>query len=224
MDTNKRPERSIFRRTAKKPVIGPWTAMGLCIAAVMLLLPFTQWITDRGPGSAELRTVDITIPPPPPPPPDPPPPEEPDTEPPTPEMQTPPPNLSLSQMDMALNPGIGDAAAGAFSFEGFGVTPDAASDLNIFEVSDLDRPPRRTRTVAPVYPQHLRAARVQGYVTLLIVIDQTGRVAVEEVVEASHRDFVASAIEAAERCQFEPPTVRGETVRARYRFTIRFNL
>lgn len=224
METTKRPERPIYRSTAKRPVIGPWTAMGACVAAVMLLLPFTQWITDRGPGNVQLRTVDITLPPPPPPPPEPPPPEDTQDEPPTPEMQTPPPNLSLSQMDMALNPGIGDAAAGAFSLEGFGVTPDAASDMNIFEVIDLDRPPRRTQTVAPTYPQHLRVARVQGYVTLMVLIDQTGRVTVQEVVESSHRDFVPAAIDAAERCQFEPPTVRGETVRARYRFTIRFNL
>jgi len=215
---------SIYGSGKRKPVIAPWGAMAACTAAVLLLLPFTQWITDRGPRDNTIRTIDITLPPPPPPPPEPPPPEEPPDEPPPIDMQPPPPNLSISQMELALNPGIGDAGSGAFSIDGFGVTPDAASEMDIFEISDLDQPPRRIRTVAPVHPPHLRAARVQGHVTLLVVIERTGSVKVEEVIEASVRDFIPAAITSAEQCLFEPPTKNGEPVRARYRFTIRFSL
>lgn len=222
--TPKKEKPLVYASRDGRPKIAPWAAMGACTAAVLLLLPFTQWITDRGPRTDNLRTVEVTLPPPPPPPPEPPPPDEPPEEPPMPDMQPPPPNLSISQMELALNPGIGDAGSGAFSFEGFGVTPDAASDMDIFEIRDLDRPPRRIRTMAPVHPPHLRAARVQGHVTLLVVIERNGTVKVDEVVEAPVRDFVPAAVEAAQQCLFEPPTKNGEPVRARYRFTIRFSL
>jgi protein TonB len=198
--------------------------MLICSVAVFLLLPFTQYISGSGEPTIEIRSVDITLPPPPPPPPEPPPPEEQEQEEPPPELQRTPPQLSLSQMELALNPGIGDAMAGAFEFSGFGVQPDAVGDLDIFDVADLDRPPRRTRTVPPVYPADLRRAHVQGEVTLILVIDQTGRAKVERVAESTNREFVQAAVTAAEQCQWEPPTKDGEAVRARYSMRVPFRL
>ncbi len=199
-------------------------AMILVSFAVFLLLPFTQFISaDRG-DKMEIRTVDVALPPPPPPPPEPPPPEEQKSEEPPPQLQRTPPRLSLSQMELALNPGIGDAVAGAFSFDGFGVQPDAVGDLDIFDVADLDRAPRRVRTVPPVYPSELRKARVQGEVVLILVIDQTGRARVERVEQSSNREFIQPAVAAAEQCQWEPPTKDGAAVRARYSMRVPFRL
>ncbi|MBE2216287.1 MAG: TonB family protein, partial [Opitutaceae bacterium] len=122
----------------------------------------------------------------------------------------------------AINPGVGDAVAGAFGFDGFGVQPDAAGDLQIFDVADLDRPPRRTRTIPPVYPVDLKRARIAGEVRLMLIIDQAGRPRVEKVVQSSHREFEQAAITAAEQCLFEPPTVGGQVVSARYTMRVPF--
>jgi protein TonB len=199
-------------------------AMILCSIAIFLLLPFTQLISGGGKSTIEIRSVDVALPPPPPPPPEPPPPEEQQEEEPPPDLQRTPPQLSLSQMELAMNPGIGDAMAGAFAFDGFGVQPDAVGDLDIFDIADLDRPPRRTRTVPPVYPIDLRRARIQGEVTLILVIDQSGRAKVERIAESTNREFNQAAITAAEQCQWEPPMKNGQAVRARYSMRVPFRL
>ncbi len=197
----------------------------LATAGIFCLLPFTQMIAALGKERTELLTVEVAIPPPPPPPLDLEPPEPPPDEPPPPDMAPPPQQLSLSQMDVALNLGVGDAMAGAFSFDGFGVNADdTASDLQIFDIRDLDSVPRRTRTPPLIHPTDLRRARIAGNVTLLIIISETGSVQVDRVLESSHREFEANAIRFAEGCLFEPPMKGGRAVRARYTWPIRFDL
>jgi protein TonB len=213
-----------YLRNRKVPVAPLWIGAVLCTAGVFLLLPFTQMIASLGKKPNELFTVEVAAPPPPPPmdlePPEPPPPE-----PPPPEVAPPPQQLSLSQMDVALSLGVGDAMAGAFSFEGFGVSADdTAGDLQIFDIKDLDSAPRRTRTPMLVHPPELRRARIAGHVTLMLIISETGAVQVERVVNSSHREFEANAVSFAEGCQFEPPKKGGRAVRARYTWPIRFDL
>lgn len=127
-------------------------------------------------------------------------------------------------MELALNPGIGDAMAGAFGFDGFNVNPDTVGDLTIFDIADLDRPPGRIRSVPPVYPIELRRARVEGEVKLILIIDQTGRPTVESVAEFTARAFVQPAVEAVQQCLFEPPTKDGQPVRARYSMRVPFRM
>lgn len=199
-------------------------AMALCAAGVFLILPFTQYISGGGNDKSEIVTVDVALPPPPPPPPEPPPPENEEVEEPPPEMQRQVQQLSLSQMDLALNPGIGDAMAGAFAFDGFGVEPDTVGDLQIFDVSDLDQPPRRLKTVLPIYPAELRRMRINGMVTLILIIDTNGNATVEKVVNSTAREFTQPAITAVEQCLFETPTKNGEPVMARYQIDIPFRI
>jgi len=206
----------------KRSPLGPLAgSLGITLA-LFALLPFTQLIANIGKNKTELTTVDVSLPPPPPPPPEPPPPENEQEEEPPPDMQKQQQPLSLSQMDLALNLGVGDAMQGAFSFEGFGVQPDAVSDLEIFDVKDLDRPPKRIKTVPPVYPPALKRARVTGEVKLLIIIDQSGRVKVERTLNSTAREFEQAAIRAAQECLFEPPTKGGKKVRARYSMDVPF--
>ncbi|MDQ8204694.1 energy transducer TonB [Pelagicoccus sp. SDUM812003] len=205
---------------------GPKTviAMVICAAGVFLILPFTQYISGGGDDKSDVVTVDVALPPPPPPPPEPPPPENEKVEEPPPEMQRNVQQLSLSQMDLALNPGFGDAMAGAFAFEGFGVEPDTVGDLQIFDVSDLDQPPRRVKTVLPVYPAELRRMRINGMVSLILIIDTNGTATVEKVVSSTAREFTQPAIDAIEQCLFETPTKNGEPVRARYKIDVPFRI
>jgi periplasmic protein TonB len=210
------------RKSSRLPL---WTGTLLCTAGIFLLLPFSQMIAALGKKPNDLFTVEVAVQPPPPPPPDLEPPEPPPPEPPPPDMQPPPQQLSLSQMDVALNLGVGDAMAGAFSFDGFGVSAeDTAGDLQIFDVKDLDSVPRRTRTATLIHPPPLRTARIAGAVTLMIIISENGGVQVEKVVNSTHREFEANAIRFAEGCQFEPPMKGGQAVKARYTWPIRFDL
>src|SRR5690606_10149160 len=113
--------------------------------------------------------------------------------------------------------------AGAFSFDGFGVSAnDTARDLAIFDIKDLDSAPRRTRTPPLPFPPELKKARLRGFVTVMIIINERGEVKVERVVESSHREFESSAIRFAESCLYEPPMKSGRAVRARYNWNIRF--
>lgn len=207
------------RRVPRAPL---WLGTLACTAGIFLLLPFTQMIASLGKKPNELFTVEVAAPPPPPPmemePPEPPPPE-----PPPPDVAPPPQQLSLSQLDVALNLGVGDAMAGAFSFDGFGVNADdTADDLAIFDIKDLDSVPRRTRTPVLPFPPELKRAHIRGFVTVMIIISENGEVKVEKVVESSHREFEASAVRFAEGCLYESPKKGGRTVRARYSWNIRF--
>lgn len=199
--------------------------MVACTAGVFLLLPFTQMIAAFGKEKQDYLSVEVALQPPPPPPPDldlPPPPEE---EPPPPEMQEQMQQLSLSQLDVALNLGTGNAMAGAFNFEGFGLdASDTADDLQIFDIQDLDQVPRMIQQGQFVYPAELRRARVSGSVSLVVIINERGGVTVEEVAEGRVRQFVESATRFAETSRFEPPMKNGEPVRARYTFPVRFSL
>jgi periplasmic protein TonB len=197
----------------------------LCTGGVFLLLPFTQMIAAIGKQRTAIVTVDVAIQPPPPPPPDLDLPDPPEEEPPPPDMPPPPQMLSLSQMDVALNLGVGDALAGAFAFDGFGLdASDTAGDLQIFDVKDLDQVPRMIQQGQFVYPAEMRRARVTGSVTLLVIIDETGTVRVDSVVEGRIREFIENATRFVESCRFEPPRKSGQAVRARYTFPVRFAL
>lgn len=192
--------------------------------AILAILPFTQALSGD-PVDKTLRSVNTWSPPPPePPPPEPPPPPEEEEQEETPDIQEPPQMLDLSQLESALNPGTGGAFAGAFDLDSFAINPDVAGEM-IFEIADLDRPPRMTKRVLPEYPKILQAEGVEGSVALVLIIDQTGRVTVEKVLDwKGHRDFVQPTSIALSRCMFEPPTKDGQPVRARYKITIPFRL
>lgn len=199
------------------------------VAAVLALLlflavPFTQLLAGFELPSQAMRSKDMVLPPPDAPPPDPPPPPEEEIEEVKPEMDRETPPLDLSQLDVALNPGTGDALAGGFSVANFGVTPDSLAEMRIFEVQELDAPPRPVSRVSPTYPYNLRREGVTGSVRLIVVIDESGNVVEATVQTSSHRDFERPAVEAALRWRFTPPTRNGVPVRARYFFPLSFTL
>lgn len=88
----------------------------------------------------------------------------------------------------------------------------------------LDKMPGLIRMGSLKYPHELKKARVEGSVVLLILIDERGRVVVDQVLQASHRAFIQPAIEAAEASLFEPPLKDGKPVRSYYKLPFRFSL
>lgn len=195
---------------------------GVSVLAIYILLPFTQLISGTPKKVIEFREFNVA-PPPPPSPPDLEEPPEPEVEEdPPPELSEPPPPLDLAQLEMAMNPGIGDAQAAGLGFGGFDSQPNALADLQLFDVKDLDERPKPTRQVKMMPPIQFKKERRSGIVRLEVMIDENGRTKVLKVVESSDRALEASAISAAEQWIWTPPKKNGEAVKARYVFPIGF--
>jgi protein TonB len=192
---------------------------GAITAAIMLLLPFTQMLSNLGKEEKKTRSFDIVQPPPPPPPDIEEPPEEPPPEEPPPEMTQPPPPMSLTQLELALNPGIGDAMAGGLGFGGFDVQPDAAADLELFDIRDLDEPPRAISRPEPQLPFRFSRERVGFSCRIEGYIDEQGNVHVTSVKNLEHNDARAPLIEGIEQWKYEPPMKNGKPVKMRFYFT-----
>lgn len=190
---------------------------------IFLLFPFTQFIGGQPRDLQQVRSLNAAPPPPPPPPDEPPPPEPPPEEPPPPDLSEPPPPLDLTQLEMALNPGMGGEFAAAFSVAGFDVA-DAAAEIGLFEIADLDQTPRLLQGQPPRHPQELLRERTEGEVRLRVILDERGLVRVESVISSDHPAFVTPAIEAAERFRYTPPTKDGEPARTRFVLPIQFSL
>jgi TonB family protein len=94
----------------------------------------------------------------------------------------------------------------------------------LFEITELDRVPRRIRTGQPHYPQEFLRARIEGDVQLLVVIDTSGRVRVASVLETTHPEFTRAAISAAQQSLYEPPIKGGVAVSAQYTLRVPFRL
>lgn len=197
----------------------------LMTLAILAILPFTQALSGD-PRDRTLRSVNVAnLPPPEPPPPEPPPPPEEEEQEEAPELEEPPPMLDLSQLESALNPGLGGAGTASFDLDAFSAQVGGTDELQIFDVIELDRTPRLIQRVLPEYPTDLITRGVTGSVTLVIIIDQNGAVTVESVADwEGDRGFIQPTRLALSRCRFETPTKDGQPVRARYKITIPFTL
>jgi len=146
----------------------------------------------------------------------PPPPEE---EPP-PELESEPPELSLAQLDVALNPGTGGSLAGDFAMPTIATTASSLGTDDFVDFSDLDQMPRPLPGSTLDFPRRLKRRSVNGRVILLIKLDEEGRV-IESTVESSDlpefEEIVASQVA---RWSFSPPTQNGKPVRAQARLPI----
>jgi protein TonB len=191
---------------------------------IFLLIPFLQLMQESPEYVESLEAIAVAPPPPPPPPIEepPPPPEEDEVDPP--ELDTPPPMPTLDQLDLALNPGtggnLGITMELGINFE----TESVTEMMDLFGFEDLDEIPRVVRNGRIEYPANLRRQRIEGFVRLLIIIDESGRVTVSDVEAFSHKDFVSPARRGAEATRFSPPTRNGQPVRARYNWELKFEL
>lgn len=197
----------------------------LMTLAILAILPFTQALSGD-PRDKNIRSVNVAnLPPPEPPPPEPPPPPEEEEQEETPELEEPPPMLDLSQLESALNPGLGGAAIASFDLDAFSAGINAGDELQIFDVIELDRVPRLIKRVMPEYPTELLTRQIEGSVTLVIIIDTEGAVTVESVADwEGDRAFIQPTRIALSRCRFETPTKDGQPVVARYKITIPFQI
>lgn len=199
------------------PYLGSLGMTGVLFAAI----PLTQWASDRNLPVEEANMTTVAVSPPPPPPEFEPPPEEEVVEEDV-SMKEDLQKISLNQINMALNPGVGGMGSSGFSMTSFELS-DNFEDM-IFEISDLDEKPSPIVRIAPTYPPKLKRTGIQGKVWLVFVVGETGNITGARVMESDHPDFSKAALAAINQWKFEPGKRGGKAVRTRVRIPLSFSL
>lgn len=106
------------------------------------------------------------------------------------------------------------------------VSETSTSDANTyFSNEQLDVPPHMLGEVQQVYPARARAAAVEGYVTLSLLINEHGEVEDVQVVKAQPGGyFEASALAMLRNQRFSPPIKHNQAVKSRWLTTVRYRL
>jgi protein TonB len=137
---------------------------------------------------------------------------------------------SLSAIELALGGqhGGGDfAAAVDFSsggrIGGVGKAGEVDSALeSAFSLTEIDQKPRALFQAAPLYPAEMRNKRIEGVVTVIFVVDASGKVIQPRVEKSSHPAFERPALDAVKQWKFEPGLKGGQRVGCKMRVPIRF--
>jgi protein TonB len=216
-----------MRRVYTPPPTNSWTGVRvvgalLITLLVFLVLPLTQLVSSYAKSELFITKVDTTVVQAPPP--------AVETQPPPPEEEPPPeppPDLSdeTQPMTITVDLDVAVGSGGALAMTGLGGGADAARDLaQALDVSDLDKPPTLIAAVPPSYPAELRRARVEGVVSLVFMLTETGVVEDARVESSSRPEFERPALEAIRRWRFKPGMKDGEAVKTYMRQPIRFRV
>jgi protein TonB len=136
---------------------------------------------------------------------------------------------SLSAIEAALGGQGGGEFAEALSFAsggkigGTGVAggPDQKME-EAFSLAEIDQKPRAVFQGSPIYPAEMRGKKVEGVVTLIFVVDATGKIVNPRVEKSSNTVFESPAIDALRKWKFEPGVRAGQSVATKMRVSIRF--
>ncbi|HMO50249.1 MAG TPA: energy transducer TonB [Kiritimatiellia bacterium] len=222
--------------TAPRQLHPPWgaprwtwhsVALAVAISACLFVaLPLLEKLTGQMQGDASIRSIDGVVPPPPPPPPPPArPPEEQARPRPQPRLDAPKPRLDPMRLAFSLGRDFG--GIGGDFFTDFAIMDHgglASSDL-VFEIAELDTPPRALAHVPPVYPPQARNRRVEGEVALEFIVGSDGMVGEVRVISSKPPMlFDDAAVQAVQRWRFQPGQRDGQPVSTRVRQSLFFRL
>ena len=203
---------------------GPVGSALVLAGLILLAIPLTQLLSDLETEDTMIELMDVSLPPPDMLPPEPPEPPEEEEEEEKPEFEEEAEPLDLRQLDVQMNPGVGNALGIGQTVTAFGVTPDSISQMRIFELRDLDNDPRRIFAARPVYPFQFKREGIEGWVRLIIIVDEKGNVIEAKLQRSSHKEFVKPALDAILQWKFEPGTKNGRPVMVRRIQPISFKL
>lgn len=196
-------------------------AVGLTLV-FFLVLPLMQTLTKPASSDTLVRSVDTARLEAPPPPPEPEPEKEPEPEEQPPQLAEEAPPLDLSQLELALNPGMGDGlGSGDFAVKLNTVASDTQSVDALFSIADLDQKPRAVYQPSPTITKEVRK-KAPGTVYIVFVVDQNGRVESAMVQQSTDPVFEKPALAAVKQWKFEPGKRNGQPVRFRMRVPITF--
>ncbi len=188
---------------------------------LFVTLPLMQWASElrQNPDQANLTSIALAVPPTPP---QLPPPAEEEVEEEEIELETEVQRISLDQINMALNAGMGGMSAGSLATQSFQL-PGNLEEM-VFEIADLDEKPEPLYRIAPKYPFNLKRSGVQGRVFLLFVVNEKGLVENARVTESPHPEFSKAALDAINIWKFNPGKKGGKPVKTRIRIPLSFSL
>lgn len=211
-------------KSKSAPVFG--VTLGIAISCLIFLaIPLTQIFTEYSKSLEAIQAIEVAPPPPPSMEEEPPPPPPPEEEPPLPEFEPPPPPISLEQLELALEAGTGSAAvAGDFALPNLSINKNELGGLEIFDISDVDSPPKPIKQVAHLFPMEARRRGLGGDVLLEFIVDQRGNVANVRILKSSDMIFEKSAADAIRQWKFQPAQHDGKVVDVRVRTRLKFNM
>src|SRR5262249_18750067 len=117
--------------------------------------------------------------------------------------------VTLGAIDAILNGAGGEDFGGGGSLASGGSIGggakanvlDSALD-KVFSVAEIDQRPRAVYQSPPIYPSEMRGKKVEGVVTVIFVVDSTGRVLDRHVESSSHPAFEKPALDAVRQWKF----------------------
>ena len=206
---------------------GGYAILGFLLGAVFTVILFVgmalaQLMGEIDKDETEFFSPQVSIPPPEieelEEPPEPPPPEE---EPP-PELDEPPPDLSLDQLEAALNPGTGGPVSIPTGLPDIDTGDADNLDAKDFvDLEDLDREPRAIKQTQPKLSRS--DTRESWSVRVSFIIDTNGEVLRIEDTEAKGNAPVEKILEAIRQWRFETGTVNGRPVQFKISVPIVWN-
>jgi protein TonB len=215
----------IYQAPEGKDTLKKSAQFGIGVSVLLFLaIPITQLFLSYDKTPEAIDTLEMAPPPPPPPLEEEKPPPPPEEEEPPPELDTPPPPITLEQLDMALEPGIGNSLAGDFALPTFDVNSKDLGGLDIFDISDLENKPMPRRQASPRYPPNARRQGLQGRVTAEFIIDERGDVMRVTITRSSDPVFEKPTIDAIRNWKFTPGEKDGRKVKTRTRVTIPYTI
>lgn len=189
---------------------------------IFMALPFSH-VVARPDRHLELRKATTTDLPPPVEDEPPKPPEEQakDETPPPPTMDDAPQQVPLmADLDVAV--GGGGFLPGFMASAQGGPAEQAETVAETFSAAELEERPQAIARMDPAYPNAMRKARVEGTVTVTLVVDESGHVEDARVEKSSHPDFEKPALDAIRKWRFRPGTKEGQPVRTYLMQSFRF--
>lgn len=211
---------SIFGRIFNSLVVV--VSAALITVGLFLLLPILQTISKPPTADLVVRNVDVANVPPPPAPPE----QEQEQEPE--EQETPPqlsdeaPPVSLSQLELALNPGFGGGGLGGDFAVKLNTSINVGGGVDeLFSIADLDQKPRAIYQPSPRVSKDIQK-KAPGTVYVIFVVGQDGRVQSPIVQKSTDPIFDKPALDAVKKWKFEPGKRNGNAVRFRMRVPITF--
>ena len=127
---------------------------------------------------------------------------------------------SLSDIEQALNGGGGSGDFGStvgFNSGGVigGTGTAGALDKKMesaFSMDEIDQKPRALIQTSPSYPSELKGKKLDGQVTVIFIVDETGRVVSPKVQKSSNPAFDKPALDAIKQWKFEAAVKGGQRV------------
>jgi len=93
---------------------------------------------------------------------------------------------------------------------------------SVFDMSEIDQKPRVVFQTSPNYPSEMRGKKIDGVVSVLFIVDASGKVSKQRAEKSTHPAFEKPALDAVRSWKFEPAIRGGQRVPCSMRVSIRF--